>query len=64
MPPVQPATKTSLVLTKLVEVQLAYGKITLRPGTSVKLIARQGTMVKVSYGGNIIAIPVASTDLE
>lgn len=64
VPPVPAPTKTNLVLTKVVEVQLAYGKIALRPGTAVKLISRQGGMVKVSYGGNVITIPVASTDLE
>ena len=51
-------------MTKVVEVQLAYGKITLRPGTQVKLISRQGQTAKVSYGGSVINVPVSSTDLE
>lgn len=59
-----PVAKTNLVLTKVVEVQLTYGKITLRPGTAVKLISRQGQTVRVSYGGNVINVPVSSTDLE
>jgi hypothetical protein len=58
------ATRTSLVLTKPVEIQLAYGKMKLPVGTPVKLIARQGGQLRVSYQNSVITIPAASTDLE
>ncbi len=60
----EPGAKTSLVLTKPVEVQIGYGKIKLPPGTQVKLVSRQGASLKVSYRNAVITVPVASTDLE
>lgn len=59
-----PAVKTTLLLTKPVAVDLAYGKLTLPAGTAVKLMARQGTQVRVNYQNSVITIPAASTDLE
>jgi hypothetical protein len=58
------AAKTGIVLTKPVEIQLAYGKIVLPIGTPVKLVSRQGQALKVSYQNSVIMIPVTSTDLE
>jgi hypothetical protein len=58
------AAKTNLLLTKSVEIPLAYGKIMLPPGTAVRLVSRQGAILKVSYQNSIISVPVASTDLE
>jgi len=63
IPPL-PMVKTDLVLTKPVEVALAYGKIMLSPGTPVKLVTRQGAVLKVSYQNRVITVPAASTDIE
>ena len=62
--PVAPVAKTNLVLTKPVEVTLTYGKIMLAPGTPVKLVTRQGGILKVSYQNRVITIPAGSTDIE
>lgn len=62
--PVAPVAKTNLVLTKPVEVALTYGKIILAPGTAVKLVTRQGAVLKVSYQNRMITIPAGSTDIE
>lgn len=56
--------KINLLLTKPVEIQLAYGKIMLPPGTPVKLMSRQGYLLKVAYQSSVITVPVGSTDLE
>jgi hypothetical protein len=65
--PVEPAPtapRTSLLLTKPLEIQLAYGKMKLPAGTPVKLVARQGNQLKVNYQNSVITIPATSTDLE
>jgi len=56
--------RTNLLTTKPVEIQLAYGKMTLPPGTPVKLVGRQGALLKVNYRNSVITIPATSTDLE
>jgi GYF domain 2 len=56
------AVKTNLKLTKPVEVQLAYGKMKLPAGTPVKLVSRDGNIVKVNYLNTVIVVPVTSTD--
>lgn len=63
IPPL-PVAKTNLVLTKPVEIALTYGKIMLSPGTPVKLVTRQGAVLKVSYQNRVITIPAGSTDIE
>ncbi len=68
--PVPPATpvdppvvaKSVLKLTKVVDVQLAYGKMKLPVGTPVKFVSREGGTVKVSYLNTILTLPVTSTD--
>ncbi len=62
--PPMPLAKTNLLLTKAVEVQLAYGKIILPPGTPVKLVSRQGEALKVSYQNTLMTVPASSTDAE
>lgn len=62
--PATPQVKTNLLLTKPVEVALAYGKIMLAPGTPVKLVSRQGALLKVSYQSRVITVPAGSTDVE
>ncbi|MCE9609957.1 MAG: DUF4339 domain-containing protein [Chthoniobacter sp.] len=65
-PPATPAEpvapKSVLKLTKAVEVQLAYGKMKLPVGTSVKFISQEGAAVKVSYLNTVLTIPSSSTD--
>ncbi len=53
----------SLLVTRPVLVQLAYGQVTIAAGTSLKLIAVEGDKARVNYLNSVIQIPVASTDL-
>ncbi|MEO7796864.1 MAG: DUF4339 domain-containing protein, partial [Opitutaceae bacterium] len=61
--PAAAVTKTSLVLTKPIEIPSPYGTIKLPAGTLVKLLARQGSSVKVGYLNNIFTVPATSTDI-
>jgi hypothetical protein len=61
-PPVVP--RTTAVLTKPVTLQTAYGKVTIKPGTTLKIVGRDGAVVKLNYMNTLIAVPAASTDLE
>ena len=63
-PPAEPAAvaKSVLKLTKPVEVQLAYGKMKLPVGTSVKFISKEGNLVKVAYLNTVLTVPTTSTD--
>ena len=54
--------KSVLKLTKPFEFQLAYGKVRLPVGTSVKFLSREGEMVKVDYLKTILTVPIGSTD--
>jgi hypothetical protein len=58
------SARTSLLLTKPVEIPSPYGTIKLGAGTPVKLLARQGSSLKVGYLNNIFIVPTTSTDLE
>lgn len=57
------APRINLKLTKPVEVQLAYGKMKLPPGTPVKLISREGNVVKVNYLNTVLTVPANFTDI-
>ncbi len=61
--PVAPAPKTSVVLTKPVDVKLAFGSIKIPVGTALKLVAQDGAMVRVNFQNSVISIPASSTDL-
>ncbi len=56
------AAKVNLKLTKPIDVQLAYGKMKLPVGTPVKLVAREGNVVRVNYLNTILVVPITSTD--
>ena len=56
------AAKINLKLTKPIDVQLAYGKMKLPVGTPVKLVAREGNVVRVNYLNTILVVPITSTD--
>ena len=64
VPPVEvvAVAKSVLKLTKPFEFQLAYGKVRLPVGTSVKFLSREGEMVKVDYLKTILTVPIGSTD--
>jgi hypothetical protein len=55
--------RASVTLTKPIQVQLAYGRITLAPGTALKFMGQEGQLVKVSYMNSVLSVPVTSTDL-
>ncbi|MEA3206958.1 MAG: hypothetical protein QOE70_15 [Chthoniobacter sp.] len=61
LPPATPL-RTTLLLTKAVEIPNAFGKVTLKPGTPVKLIQVSGASIKVQYLNDIVTIPTSSTD--
>ena len=63
-PPADPgvAAKVNLKLTKPIDVQFTYGKVKLPVGTSVKLVAREGNVVRVNYLNTILVVPITSTD--
>ena len=57
-------SKSNLVLTKPVDLQLAYGKVKLPVGTAVKLVSRDGASLKVYYQNTLIVVPASSTDVD
>ena len=59
-----PAVRDSAVLTQPVTVQLQFGKVTLNPGTRLRLIAVEGANARVNFNNNIVLVPVASTDID
>jgi hypothetical protein len=62
-PPTQ-VVRNSATLTQAVTVQLQFGKVTLNPGTKVRLIAIEGPNVRVNFNNNIVLMPIASTDVD
>ncbi len=70
MPLVPPAATTAAVaknmvtITKPVSVQLQFGKVTLAPGTKMRLIKLEGPNVRVNFNNNVILIPLAMTDAD
>ena len=61
--PTAPMQRSSVLLTKPIDVQLAYGRIKLPVGTSLKVISQEGNNLKVNYLNTIVLVPVSSTDL-
>lgn len=59
-----PVTRNSATLTQPVAVQLQFGKVTLNPGTRLRLIAIEGQNVRANFNNNIVLIPVGSTDID
>ena len=69
MPLVQPAgmaaiAKGVVTITKPVTVQLQFGKVTLAPGTKMRLIKLEGPNVRVNFNNNVILLPLATTDAD
>ena len=59
-----PAAKDIVTITKPVPVQLQFGKVTLNPGTKMRLIAVEGANVRANFNNNIISVPLSSTDAD
>jgi hypothetical protein len=59
--PARPAQQTPatefIILTKAVEVPIAYGKTKLPAGTRLRVVSRTGTSINAVYLGDIVAIP-------
>ncbi len=58
-----PTPKTFVTLTKATEVQLPFGRAKLQPGTQLKLVSQDGTVVKAMYTNTVVVLPLSSTDL-
>ena len=58
------AAKTGVVITKTIDVRLPFGSVKLYPGTPLKLVGREGNLVRAKYGNDVVTIPVSATDLE
>ncbi len=60
--PVQP--RTTFMITKSTEVTLPFGRAVLRPGTLIKILAVEGTRLKIKYVNDIVFVPISSTDFQ
>ncbi|HEX8312979.1 MAG TPA: GYF domain-containing protein [Chthoniobacteraceae bacterium] len=59
------APKTTLTVTRKISVRTRFGSVDLLPGQVLKLVAREGAMVRARHPvGDVISIPVGATDLE
>jgi len=56
--------RTSFVITKATEVQLRFGRAKLLPGTVVKFVSHDGSLLRVRYGNEVVAVPVSCTDFN
>lgn len=63
--PVAPAaSKSILTLTKPVSIQLQFGRVTLPPGTKMRLLGGDPGGLKCNFNNNIIVVPATSTDYD
>ncbi len=60
--PVQP--RTTFMITKSTDVALPFGRAKLPPGTLIKIVAVEGTNLRIRYGPDIIVVPISSTDFQ
>ena len=59
------APKTTLTVTRKISVRTRFGSVDLLPGQVLKLVSREGAMVRARHPvGDVISIPVGATDLE
>lgn len=61
-PPAPVRSKNTLTVTQPVEVQLAYGKVRINPGTLLPVLSQEGALVMVKYMNTTVAIPLSYTD--
>lgn len=57
-----PPPPPTLMLTKPFEIQLAYGKIKLPPGTQLKFVQLNGSYLTVKYLRDTVSVPADSTN--
>ena len=62
--PAAPTVRSTATLKERVTVQLQFGKVTLNPGTQVRLIALEGQNVRVNFNNNIVLVPISATDVD
>lgn len=55
--------RTSVTLTRPVDVTLQFGKARIPQGTQLRLVSKEGASVKVSYLNTVVQVPLGSTDL-
>jgi hypothetical protein len=61
---IPPSTaRTSVILTKPIEITLPFGKISVPAGTPVKIVSKSGSTLTVRYLTHEVSIPASSTDL-
>jgi hypothetical protein len=63
-PPAPAAPKSMLTLTKPVNIQLQFGKVTLQPGTKMKFLSVDAAGLKCNFNNNIVVVPASSTDYD
>lgn len=61
--PATPAPRTSVKITKATPVTLRFGSSTLPAGAVVSVVKVNGENVLVRFGPDVIAVPIAHTDL-
>ncbi|HEV7403367.1 MAG TPA: GYF domain-containing protein [Chthoniobacteraceae bacterium] len=54
--------RTDARLTRPVQVSSKYGVVTINPGTSLKIVSREGEWITLAYMGQAIRVPLSSTD--
>ncbi len=59
-----PSARNIVTIVKPVAVQLQFGKVTLNPGTKMRLIAVEGQNVRVNFNNNVILVPLGATDTD
>ncbi len=64
VPSAPPPAMTPIRLTKPAEVKLAFGKVVLPAGTTVKFLAQEGPWLRVQYIKDTIFVPATSTNVN
>jgi hypothetical protein len=59
-----PPPRTSVIITKPTEVALRFGRVKLPPGTVVRFVGQEGTLLKIRYGNEVVTVPAMSTDFN
>jgi hypothetical protein len=53
-----------VIITKPTEVALRFGRVKLPPGTVVRFVGQEGTLLKIRYGNEVVTVPAMSTDFN
>ena len=56
--------RTTLIITKPTEVALRFGRVKLPPGTVVRFVGQEGTLLRIRYGNDVVTVPATSTDFH